>query len=65
MAKKLDWELIRETAVKVGASPAAIHKWRAPDRCGVPTKWWLRISRASGGRISVEDLEAFNRERSP
>lgn len=57
MATQPDWELIDDAARMLGISKYARQKWRDPDR-GVPSKWWLPISRMTRGRVTLEELEA-------
>jgi hypothetical protein len=47
-------QIIRETAIKLGAKPRAVAKWR---QRGVPWKWRLLIAEEAG--ISREEVEAF------
>jgi len=57
----LDWELVAETASKLGVTKEALKKWRRPDR-GIPPKWWMPLVEKSKGRIVVEGLKASKSE---
>lgn len=55
--KQLDWLSVDKAAKELGVSEFARKKWRQANR-GIPSKWWLPISRKIGA--PVEALEAFN-----
>jgi DNA-binding transcriptional regulator YdaS (Cro superfamily) len=62
MSDKLDWKLVKDAAKSLGVRPRALEKWRQRGR-GVPPKWWLPLSQETRGGISLEALQAFNKER--
>jgi hypothetical protein len=47
---------IEDRALALGASPAAVYKWR--ER-GVPSKWQIKLITESKGEIKPEDFGAL------
>jgi hypothetical protein len=47
---------IEATALTLGATKAAIRKWRLR---GIPSSWQLKLFQAPGNRFSINDLQNF------
>ncbi len=51
---QLNWDIVAETALRLGVSGDAIRKWR--ERGSVPGKWHLPIISASKGKVPASAL---------